>query len=125
MQLKLVGEAVVDADERPDFESFWLLYPKKVAKFKANEIWRRLSEKDQLDATVAIVAWRQVWLRRGEMEFVPHASTWLYQHRWEDELPDQWAASHASHAPAAIPLNERAVMPDHVKALIAKLKGGK
>ena len=123
MQLKLVGEAVVDMDEDACFASFWLLYPKKVARFKAEQMWARLSASDQREAIIALVAWRQIWLRRGEMEFVPHASTWLYQHRWEDELPENWGASHASHAPAAVPVSgEKSAMPDHVRELIRKLR---
>ena len=120
--LRVVGNAV-DEDEQPTFAAFWLLYPKRVAKVEAERQWNRLSAADQLDAIIGLVAWRQVWLKRGEMQFVPHASTWLHQQRWTDELPEQWAAnSHASHQPAEIKATERGVMPDHVKALIAKLR---
>src|SRR5690242_17994343 len=98
MQLKLVSDVVADADEDASFASFWLLYPKKVARFKAEQVWARLSASDQREAIVALVAWRQIWIRRGEMEFVPHASTWLYQRRWEDDLPENWGGTtHASH----------------------------
>lgn len=124
-QLHLVGEAVVDTDEQLTFDALWLLYPKKVARLDAKKAWDRLNVADRLAAVIGLVAWRQVWLR-GEMQFAPHCATWLNGHRWEDELPEVWGANHASHAPAAVPVNgERAAMPDHVKALIAKLKGGK
>ena len=125
-QLHLVGEAVVDVDEIPTFDSMWLLYPKKVAKFDAKKAWDKLGAEDKLAAIIGLVAWRQVWLARGELEFVPHAATFLNGHRWEDELPENWGATHASHAPAKMPESgERTRMPEGVKALIAKLKGGK
>jgi len=124
--LRVVGTTVVDDDEQPSFAAFWLLWPKRVARFEAERQWKRLSVADQVEAIVGLVAWRQVWLRRGELQYVPHASTWLHQQRWTDELPDQWASTttHAAHAPAALPESgERTGMPAHVKALIAKLRG--
>ena|SRR5690242_19896630 len=125
-QLHLVGEAVVDTDELPTFESLWLLYPKKVAKFDARKAWDRLSADDRLAAIIGLVAWRQVWLKTCELQFTPHCATWLNGHRWEDELPENWGASHASHRAASVPESgAKTSMPDHVKALIAKLKGGK
>jgi hypothetical protein len=125
VQLQIVGTAVVDVDEKPTFEALWLLYPKKVARFDAHKAWNRLSESDRLSAIVGLVAWRQVWVRRGEMQFVPHCATWLNGHRWEDELPEQWTqgAAHASHATAVIPESgARTEMPAHVRAALAKLR---
>ena len=123
MQLQIVGQAVVDTDEKPTFPAFWLLYPKKVAKFDAEKAWNKLSEADRLDAIIGLVAWRQAWVRRNEMQFVPHAATWLNGHRWEDELPENWGGTHGSHAAAQIPESgERTRMPEHVRAAIARLK---
>ena len=123
MQLKLVGEAVVDTDEKPTFPAFWLLYPKKVAKFDAEKAWKKLTEQDKLAAIIGLTAWRRVWIQRGDLQFTPHAATWLNGHRWEDELPEQWEQSApASHATAQLPeTGERTAMPEHVRALIAKL----
>ncbi len=128
MQLKLVGEAVVDLDEAPTFAAFWLLYPRKVARFDSEKAWKRLGEADQLAAIVGLVAWRQVWMRRGEMQFVPHAATWLNGHRWEDELPEQWVptSTHSSHVPFTAEQEQpRTQIPDHVRQLLATLRKGK
>ena len=125
MRLQIVGETVADLDEKPNFGAFWLLYPKKVAKFDAEKAWKKLSEADQLAAIVGLVPWRRVWMQRGELQYVPHAATWLNGHRWEDELPEQWAqgAAHASHAPAVLPETGRSTeMPAHVRAALAKLR---
>lgn len=126
MQLKLVGEAVVDIDEEPNFDAFWLLQIRKAKKDYARKMWNRLSSNEQLDAIIGWVAWRPYYARR-ELEYVPHPATWLYNKQWEDELPQEFlarASTHASHVAAAIPSSgERATMPDHVKALLAKLRG--
>ena len=113
MRLQIVGETVADLDEKPNFSAFWLLYPKKVAKFDAEKAWKKLGADEQLAAIVGLVPWRRVWMQRGELQFVPHAATWLNGHRWEDELPEQWVTTTpAAHAPAAVPVSgERSAMP--------------
>jgi DNA replication protein DnaC len=58
------------------------------------------------------------------MEYVPHPATWLNGERWEDELPVAIASSHASHQPAqSTPLPARTTIPEHVRAVLAKLRG--
>ena len=122
MKLALVGDAAIDVDERPNFDAFWLLCPKRVAKLDAKKAWDRLSDEDQLAAIIGIVAWRRVWMSR-DLQYAPYPATWLNGHRWEDDLPANWGASHASHAPAAVPVSgEKTVMPDHVRELIRKLR---
>ena len=122
--LRVVGDAVVDDDEIPTFESFWLLFPKRVAKLDAKKAWARISEKDRVAALVGLVAWRQLWMQ-NDPQFVPHAASWLRGERWTDELPEQWAASrpasHAAFAPDPEPV-ERTKMPQSVRDAIAKLR---
>ena len=121
--LNLVPIVEATADEQPTFADFWLLYPKRIARMEAEKSWRRLSPSQALDAVTALVSWRGVWLAEGRIQFVPNASTWLNQQRWTDELPETWGASHASHVAATLPAKgERATMPDHVRATLAKLR---
>ena len=69
------------------FDEFWMLYPRKVAKAAARKVWQKLSEEDQLSAAKAIDEHCQYWkAKETALEFIPHASTWLNQERWEDEL---------------------------------------
>jgi hypothetical protein len=72
------------------FDAFWHAYPRKVAKSAAAKAWAKLKAKPDLqDAVMAGLdrakASRQ-WSKDGGA-FIPHASTWLNQRRWEDE-PD-------------------------------------
>ena len=69
------------------FENFWLQYPKKVGKLTAKRSWEKLSQENQQKALEAIVEHRKYWSAKGtDWEFIPHASTWLNQERFEDEL---------------------------------------
>jgi hypothetical protein len=105
------------------FADFWTLFPKRIARMEAEKSWSRLSPAQRVDALVGLCAWRPVWIAENRLQFVPNASTWLNQQRWTDELPDQWAVSHASHVPfAKTEPGKREPMPEHVKAAIARLR---
>ena len=69
------------------FENFWLQYPRKIGKLTAKRSWEKLSLDNQQKALEAIVEHRKYWAAKGtDWEFIPHASTWLNQERFEDEL---------------------------------------
>jgi uncharacterized protein YdaU (DUF1376 family) len=72
------------------FAEFWLAYPRKVAKSKAAQAWLKLSPNRELVAVILAAVEAQ---KRSEQwtkdngQFIPHATTWLNQERWNDELP--------------------------------------
>ena len=69
------------------FENFWQQYPRKIGKLTAKRSWEKLSQENQQKALEAIVEHRKYWTAKGtDWEFIPHASTWLNQERFEDEL---------------------------------------
>jgi hypothetical protein len=69
------------------FDEFWSLYPRKIAKATARKAWAKLSAEQQLMAAKAIDTHCQYWrAKETELEFIPHASTWLNGERYEDEL---------------------------------------
>ena len=69
------------------FETFWKHYPRKVAKRAALGAFNRLTKDEQAQAVEAIEQHLAYWKLKGtEMDFIPHASTWLNQGRFEDEL---------------------------------------
>ena len=69
------------------FDEFWMMYPRKVAKAAARKAWQRLTEDQQLLAAKAIDDHCQYWqVKETALDYIPHASTWLNQERWEDEL---------------------------------------
>lgn len=116
------GEIV---DVGPSWDDFWLLYPRRVAKKDALKAWGRMKPAQRMQAIVACAAWRRVWANK-DLDYLPYPATWLNGERWEDELPAEYTQTTAAHAPAALPeQTERTAMPEHVKALLAKLRGVK
>jgi hypothetical protein len=70
-----------------EFNLFWAQYPRKIGKLTARRSWEKLSQENQQKALEAIVEHRKYWVAKGtDWEFIPHASTWLNQERFEDEL---------------------------------------
>ena len=69
------------------FETFWALYPRKVNKRVAQRKFEALKKDEQQQALEALPNHIAYWKSKNtEMEFVPHASTWLSQYRFEDEI---------------------------------------
>jgi len=85
-------------EERELFALFWEAYPRKEGKKPAWESFHRL-HCDELTVELMIY-----WLGRavkseqwGEKKFVPHASTWLNQRRWEGDVPPLREEKEAEH----------------------------
>lgn len=68
------------------FEDFWETYPTKREKKKAREAWKRHKLDARADQIIADVEKRQrldeQWLRG----YIPHPTTYINGHRWEDEI---------------------------------------
>jgi hypothetical protein len=69
-----------------DFEVFWLEYPRKVGKYKAHQVWNRLGIFEHMAIIKGLKLWKQTeqW-HTDEGQWIPYASTFLMQRRWEDE----------------------------------------
>lgn len=71
------------------FETFWAIYPEKVGKGKAYEVWQLLEKPikqkciDAITEQVAKNHFYKDWLKKNS---VPHPTTWLNQRRWEDVI---------------------------------------
>lgn len=101
------GESELSPEQQ--WERWWFTYPRKTGKAAALKAWRAATRKvppQQLLA--ALEAHLPAWSAREE-RFIPHASTWLNNERWEDApeppprreyspwdapTPEQIAASH-------------------------------
>lgn len=73
-----------------DFSFFWTIYPKKQGKKEALRAY--LKARKKISADTLLSALREVkqkdW-RSRELQYIPHASTWLNQERWNDEVQEQ------------------------------------
>lgn len=76
-------------EDGQQFILFWYRYPRKQGKLEAQRAWSRLSAADRAAALQRMPAQVAQWQLSGtQRRFIPHASTWLNQRRWEDELQD-------------------------------------
>ena len=72
-----------------EFDEFWKDYPRKVSKQDAYKSYCRARETTPKDVIFAGLDRYKRFLREEQTEynFIAHATTWLNQHRWEDEYP--------------------------------------
>ncbi len=77
-------------DWKPErFERFWEAYPKHKSKQAAIRAWDALKADDTTIRNMALGLMRDLQDPQWQnIQFIPHASTWLNQRRWEDE-PDE------------------------------------
>jgi hypothetical protein len=69
------------------FETFWALYPRKVSKRVAQRKFEALRKDEQQQALEALPNHIAYWKSKDTgMEYIPHASTWIGQFRFEDEI---------------------------------------
>ena len=126
MQLSIVGTEQQIETDAVTFPDFWQLYPKRVAKKDAMRAWDRLKPDQQMQACVALMDWRTIWLQRGELQYVPNAAKWLNGERFEDEFPADFTRSQikpASHQPfKQDEPTERAPMPDRLREMLKGMR---
>lgn len=67
------------------FEDFWKTYPKKVAKKKCKDKWKKLSEEQKIKIKETIEDFKNYFPFDGYTH--PNPETYISQERWEDELP--------------------------------------
>ncbi len=71
------------------FDAFWEAYPKKNAKAAAQKVFNKLKVDDNLLSLMLNALEKQKLSKQWQdKQFIPHASTWLNQRRWEDETEE-------------------------------------
>lgn len=99
------------------FDELWQLWPRKVAKATAKAKYRLAVRKgaDPQHINAQAAAQVAVWKSTGkDPQFIPHASTWLNQGRYDDEVenPNQTVLSVVPDLPVSVEsLRERAAGP--------------
>ncbi|NDB02617.1 MAG: helix-turn-helix domain-containing protein [Flavobacteriaceae bacterium] len=68
-----------------DFEDWWTIYPRNDgSKKKAHELWQRVTKKEIDVKTLNEATFKFMKASIGkDKKFLPHATTWLNQGRWE------------------------------------------
>ena len=73
----IVGEPDVS------FEIFWRMYNHKVKRMMSENAWKKMSQKDRMDAIRGIKPYDGMLYRKGFAKAAP--SSYLNQRYWEDE----------------------------------------
>lgn len=68
----------------PDFEAFWSHYPRKVGKDAALKAWLRARRRVPVEKLCASAARMAADPNLPEQQYIPHASKWLNDGRWDD-----------------------------------------
>ncbi len=70
-----------------DFQTFWEIYPRRVAKGVARKAWAKIDRTTQafiISHLEIRVKDDEAWVN-GDKCFIPHPASWLNGERWEDE----------------------------------------
>lgn len=83
-----VGDALKIVLEQRFHDDFWPLYPRKAGKADALRAWLKLKPGNDLTIQIMEAVHAQClhnW-KGQDIQYIPHASTWLNNRRWEDEI---------------------------------------
>lgn len=85
-------------EDGPEFEEFWLNYPRKVDKAAARRAWKTARKKADA-ATIMAGCLRYAAERDGQdHKFTKYPATWLNADAWENEpAPAPYAGGQSSH----------------------------
>ena len=70
-----------------DFDSWWKVYPRKLAKADARKAWKQTAPirppAADLIKAVIVACRTDAWIEAGG-KYIPYAATWLRGERWAD-----------------------------------------
>ena len=82
------------------FEEFWQASPRKVAVGAARKAYAKALARTQHDAIMFGLSQQLPAMRAKEKKYIPHASTWLNQERYEDDPEHAHVSQADPHADA-------------------------
>lgn len=83
----------------PDFLEWWNAYPRNDgSKAKAYEIWKRVTDREIGVRDLFLATCRFKTTQHGkDKKYIPHATTWLNQRRWETVEQAQAITTNRNH----------------------------
>lgn len=91
------------------FDAFWAAYPVRKGKAAAEKTWAKRKLGDIADEIIADVTRRKVMDRQWLSGFAPHASTYVNQRGWEDEIDQRSIANNPAPKPSLCERAEAAI----------------
>jgi len=87
-----IEKRIYKINKENSFDLFWKEYPNKKAKQKALESWNKLNGSlllvKKIIESLSMAKKSVEWTKDGG-QFIPHPTTFLNQHRWEDEYSNK------------------------------------
>jgi hypothetical protein len=72
-----------DTKDNRLFEEFWKIYPRRIAKKKARQIFEKHKDQERIiEGAKRFAALND----KTDEKFIPHPTTWLNGERWNDEM---------------------------------------
>ena len=72
------------------FKQFWEVYPRKEAKVKAEQAFKKIAPSEELLAIMLSMIERFKKTKQWQdKQLIPHPATWLNNKRWEDEISNE------------------------------------
>ena len=84
------------------FDEWWGLYPKKIEKKKAREIWKRRKLDSLADKIIKDTKTRPTACAKWSAGYIPNPTTYLNGDRWEDE----YQTPEKTQSGSALPKND-------------------
>jgi hypothetical protein len=79
------------------FNTFWSIYPKKIAKEYAYKCFIKIDNLEVIFDDIINALTKQKSMQSwSDKKYIPNPSTWINQKRWEDEIDEQSASSFGS-----------------------------
>lgn len=86
-EFKQEDNHIVCQQEKPLFDIFWKAYPRKVSPADAKKAFSKLKVDEQLlEKMLKAIEQHKKTDQWKDLKYIPHPSTWLNGHRWEDEV---------------------------------------
>jgi hypothetical protein len=74
------------AKPSPEFDQFWISYPRKVGKEAARKAFTKAMTKTSTAKIMSGVEDLRLRVAGKDPQFTPHPATWLNDGRWDDEI---------------------------------------
>lgn len=84
-----IQKKIIQKKYMSNFEEFWKLYPRKIARSKVEAKYKRLVTSKEKEEQIMnglqryIKKWKE---EKTDTQYIPHPMTWLSQERWNDEV---------------------------------------
>jgi hypothetical protein len=113
------------SESSDQFDSFWTLYPKKVAKGHARNMWNSALKKADAQTIIRGLQRQLGELKAREPQYIPNPGTWLNREQWGDEPAQAAKPNIPAYAPFVPPDETDCVpLPPEIAEMVRNIGRG-